>query len=493
MSLKLVQHNSEFYSPAEWDTMIHTQNATELLATIDPTLSELHGRRFIQAAAATLDDTLLLDALDRVGELWPGKMPGTRHWALMALKRYDEVLASSPVRPTSTDHLVLEDACDAEAARATSAAERRDYPMALAHVYAGQLLAGSLGMSYRTQWMRLEMGRILAIMGRPDSQLLREAMSMLPMSERRNAWSTRTLAEAMVGEGDLHGALILLRDRPEDDFAQFVAALLNVPVDESKLQAAGGNYGDLARAVREARAGRYGYTIAPKRHQPQAGYATLLRVLAMLRSGQMPAQTVRALLQSRDELAAPDQRILRQVLLLGGLSSTHEAAAIMDEIQDLNASLDKMHDPQHVLAWLRSIAPEQFALAALCPGVHVEVVRGLRDVALLLGEHITFSSVTFKVPGKAAGGLAMVQAAYRGEPVVIHRQQRKRFSEAMQLEFGGEPPHIVNLGSLLRQLAAFRAVAPRQQTHQWDAAVRNAVEMIDSRSLKREILNDLKL
>lgn len=490
MTLKLhALHVADLTSPAAWDRRLNTSNEpARLMSEIDPTESGLHARRYLQAAVATCNLEIVAAALRVFDTQAPAGAEGVRLSALATLRRYEEVRATPLLLPTSTDPAILENVADADLARCIAYSEMGNHAQALAHLQSGRVLASALGMAYRAQWMQIETGRTLTIMGAPAPAQIEEAMNTLPMSARRHRWGRRTLAEAYMAQGEYgRAAEVLLPERC--DFWHFASAMIGDTSSRATLAAAKGGYADLARAVWTLY-DRTPMTKLPSfEHYPERGYAQILRARHLVANPALRAQSVGTLASMRLEDLMPDQRAMMAIIKLGACAENADVAVSHVAIAELNEALNSLKTLEYVIPLGQVGSPERFALAALVPGAHPELVLRLSDLPILVGEHVQYRSLSIKLPGKAAGGVTMVRAAYHGEMVHLHTETVRRTRNALAAH---DIAHgLVNIGYLLRCLKRFHDAALPEQRGAWVASIDSVLSMIDSRALRTDLAKEI--
>ncbi|WP_407543814.1 hypothetical protein Q0M94_28440 (plasmid) [Deinococcus radiomollis] len=492
MTLEMTRITDEdLINPATWDRMIATSNdPAALFAQIDPARSPMHARRYLLAAIAVGNAGVLVGALRQFDELCPSGSEGTRLMALVTLERYEEVKSAPVLYPRDMTVAELENAADSEMARTTAHAEAGDYPLALAHLHGAQLLLTTLGMRYRCQWIQIERGRTMTIMGRPQSGQIQEALNMLPMSNRRHHWGTETLAESYIAEGDFRRAAEVTCQEHVGlwHFAQ--ALLLNA---DSRATLAGqtGHYADLARGVWAALEGKTHKSEAPCQYYPQRGYSQIARARKMAQDSALRSQCVSVLNSLDQTKLTPDQKAYVAIIKLGACAEHGDVLESQQAIVSLNAALNSLTTLEYLLPFTQAVTPERTALACVVPGAHPEMVLRLSELPLLVGEHVRYQGKLTKLPGKASGGVSMVRAAFHGEDLHMHPESKNRMKKALEQE--GIQAGLVNIGYLLRCLNKFHKAALPEQRGVWQAALSNLVNLVDSRGLRNDLLKEVGL
>jgi len=476
-------------SPASSDQRLNSTDTPEtFLDLVNPAESSLQARRYLQLCLASGDNHLMLSGLKLLEGIQTPGIEGIRLRSLASLHRYEEIRAAPPLYPNSNDPLELENVLDYEMAMCDARSHFGDKAQALAHIHGAQLLASSLGMMHRTQWLRIELGRLLTLTGKPASSQIREAMKLIPMTKRRTDWSTETLAEAYISEGEFRHALQLLDDRC-CPLWHFVAALMGLEETRDSLRHLGGHYAELASAVWKIRSGEE-YTLrATYSYYPQKGYAQVLRARSMISNPALKYQSVSALTTMSVPDMTQDQRVYLAVMKLGACADNGDVLVAMAAIQELHDALDSLSTLEHVLPLLHAMNPNRAALAALVPGAHPDLALRLCDLPILVGEHVNFRSRAIKLPGKSLGGVSMVHSAFLGEPVTLHHEASKRMRQALTKH--DVTLELVNIGYILRCLQRLRDAALPEQRGPWQAAMENALALVDSRALQNDLRKTL--
>lgn len=479
----------EIDSPAAWDRRISaTDDPLGLLALVDPTLSPIHARRYLQLHLATGDDRTLLAALRLVDSLEFRGNEGMRMRALACLSRYDEIKAMPLLVPASLEPLAIENIMESEMILSDVASHAGDKMRALAHIHGAQLMASALGMTYRMQWLRIEEGRLLTLAGKPASHHIIDAMQLAPMSGRRQRWVAQTLAESYLAEGEFRRAFDLL-DEDRGPLWHFAAALLGRVEALETLPQQTGHYAELATAVWAIRQGQPFTLTACYDFYPQRGYAEVLRARSMVANPGLKYQAASALSGMNVADLTQDQRVYLAAMKLSACAENGDVLISQAAILELSTALNALTTLEYILPFVQAISPNRTALASMVPGAHPELALRISELPMLVGEHVTFRNQTIKLPGKASGGISMVRAAFYGESVALHHEAAKRMRQALIKQ--DVKTELVNVGYLLRCLKRLRDAALPEQRGPWQAAILNTLELIDSRALRSDLSKDL--
>jgi len=478
--------------PDRWDRRLNTCDSPAALADeLRPHRTDLHARRYLQATLATGETVRVLEALKDLEQRDARGVEGARNCALIRLGRYSEVLTAPRAPGQTSTALDLENVLEDEIAQANACAQLGLHGPAIMHLHAVKMLARALNMHYRLQWSCIEAGRIETLRGEPNSASLAEALTMLPMSSRRETWGLRNLSETQMAEGDYALAWTTLMDMPSaslGDLPLFLAALLRIPKFREESQTALGTYAPLARAVWALREGRAIDLLDLKLPEDEfaRGYAEILRGIAMCRLPASRAQGTMLLQRLMDTSLGPDQKLMVSLSLAAVMAEQDlgEAAQVFQTFQRAAKSLPVIYA---VFEFLRDVAPDWLSLAALAPFPHRDLTPLLGDLPLLTGGSLQIGNAVYKLPGQAGGSVQLVMAGFRRQPQRLQDGAQQRYTRALEA-LGVKS--VVNLGSLLRQLILIGARMPYEHRSGWEGAFITALTLLDSKTVRSQILSD---
>lgn len=465
---------------SEWDRIINEDAPDSLLEGADQLSGVMRLRRLAQIALASNDRERVVELLGLLETEFPEASQGVRLLLLVHLGHYDSVVSAPRPALRSLDPEAIEDACDAAFARAMALVQRHQFEGAAAQLLLARELAGALGMEYRVQLISLEHARLMTNMGQPEPEKFREAMGQKPMSQRRHAWATASLAEAFIALGDYQGADTLLQAQ-RGDLKAFTAALLGQEVTSHT----DGPYAQLGRAVQMLRTSDGFHVPGITDNSPQAEYAAIFRAWAMLRTRSMASQAYNLLLGLRVYTA--DQRAHRAAALIYAAALQSGGDEIEALVAEFNDALRAMRVRAPFLELLRSLSPDAYALLGFLPKIHTDLSESLPDIPLLVGTSIAYQYRHIKLPGRASGSLVWVSSAAQGltgREARPHPQALQRLREALQRL---EATQFVNLGSLIRALIHFRDAARLARRPTWNAAIDRALGWLDSEALRQDL------
>lgn len=491
--MTLIPHETAS-TPATWDRLISTSNhPTELVSAIADAPQDLRLRRKVRIAMTTRCKKTINEALDELDRTQDSGAHGLRLLANITLGQYTSILQASERPLTSLDPHAVEDAADGAFARGMALSETRRFTESLAQLHLARTLAQALDMQHRVQHVELEIGRLHTNMGQPDPQLLINAISRAPLSDRRRLWALGLLAESHVALGDYETAATLLArgDQKFSEVQAFTLALLGRHHEAADQLEPRDTYGQVARALWALRLGSPFHAPLSKGASPQSEYGSIVRAWGMLQARPMAAQARTMLLGLT--VRTPDQRAHRAAALV----RANQLGGFGDDIDDLvaefNAALNAMTVRGPFLTLLRSLAPETFALLAMLPEMHQEVAESLPEVPLLIGGELSFRYQQHRLPGRSNGSSVMVLAAATGRtgPESRPHPQAAQRIRSILVEMGARD--YVNLGGLLRVIKRFSEQARFSRKEAWAAALNRAFAWVDSGALRQEIRDAMGL
>ena len=471
-------------SPSEWDSLLNTTDDPAQLMTRFDDLSTVHtARRYLMAAVATRKPDIISHALRRVESVYPG-VHGARLLALGQLGQ-PEAIQAAPVPERTVSPEELEDACDEALARGISARGLRLFETASAQLTVALFLSKTLGMVHRQQHVMLELAQVLTVQGKPNPEMIEEALAMpIKTTERRRVYGAEAWAEACMALGDYRTAmqLVMAQPQPYMGLYAFLGAMLGIP-ETKDAETLKDSYPLLAKAVWAIREGRGVDMPELTPNSPEAEYGGIFRAVMMLQTRPMFRQARRAL-QSLAPLT-PEQKVWQLAGLIQACAISAGEFNVLQLMEEFAAALDRLRTRDYVLQAMRALMPEAYMLLGLLPAAHPDVEDTLPTLPLLTGECLTYQYRTHKLPGKAAGSAVLVWTAATGEDVKIHRMAESRVREKLP-ELGHS--QLLNIGVVLQVLNTFRQASPPAQFDAWDAALHRALEWVDSDVLRRDLV-----
>ncbi len=482
------------YTPSNWDALMNSEFDLEAVERdLKGAPDGLRARRQVFLAMKRPRDRAIDTALAELDRVEDTPVSGMRMLAFASLGQYSHVLSFKDTSLTAVNPYQIEDACDSAFARAMAHVEHSQFEEGRAQLFLAERLAQMLGMRHRVQHVRMELARLNICAGRPNPAMLIESMALETLTTKRRAWGIRTLAEAQIALGDYRTAATEVNKGKESgcDMVSWVNALRGQSPELAD-QCIQGEYRDVARALWALRSGQPFTAPASTGNSIQAKYAALLRAWAMLRTRSMSGQARNLLL---DFVArTPDHRAHRAAALIQANASTPALGDDIDAlVAEFNAALREMTRPDDFLALLRAINPETAVLLGVLPGIHRAAAETMPEIAMLTGQSLAYQFVTHKLPGKTTGSLIMVQSAALGRTgpeARPHPQALQRVRVALA-EMGVDA--YVNLGVIIRSVAAFRDAARAARRGRWDSALDRALSWVDSTALQAELRRHMGL
>ncbi len=464
--------------PSAWDTAL-VQRPSHELAAITKSRTNLHTIRRFQAAFADANDREIERMVERLRTIPSTLAIGVRMLFLTYLERLDEVFALEPYCLADSNlPNELEGACYANFSVAMAASMKGDQSRAFGMLHAALAYATSARMYSRAQHIALDLERVRNVLGQGSPARIREIASMFPLTPRREQWMRDLMAGAFLGRGEY---VDVLANTAEDSAVRrFTQAMLNI--GEAKFIESENQYDSLTNAVWALR-GRIPWDVTEEefsqmRGEQPVGYARLFRGLRVIQNGENHA-ALQGLIGPYPP-PIPDQRLLWVTLCWEALAHNVEVTSPGVLVQALQRCQDDLVYPLDAAKFIRDLLPTTFVALALSPVRIKAFDELLREVPMIVGEHLQNGDQLYKLPGRTNGGQALVRAAL-GES----RQTSKveRFRVRQELRNLGITQEPVNIGDVVMRLQLLREGRRGEAKARWDGAVRQVVGMMTGRGL----------